>query len=160
MKKFTTLIFLLVIGLTTVTLHSCKDDCDEPIPEDKFSIINPKEIYEIGFRKSSLSDFYVINNYKEFEDVLLGIFGYRGSYRYNGSSDLIVGIGVYVDHLGFEPLAYEIKKYIDTDEIEIVITAKEKYKSERENPGYHWVWLNIPKTTAKIEAIRHYELVN
>lgn len=34
MKKFTTLIFLLVIGLTTVTLHSCKDDCQDPSNSD------------------------------------------------------------------------------------------------------------------------------
>jgi|AntAceMinimDraft_12_1070368.scaffolds.fasta_scaffold222888_1 hypothetical protein len=150
---------ITIVLLSSLLLFSCKEKCEEPISEEEFSLITPKEIYQVGFKKQSSKDLIVIENYAEFEEVLLGEFGYSGNYRYNEASDLVIGIGVYLDHLLYEPLEYDIRKYEKGNEIEVVIKVKERYQLVKNNPGYRWIWVNIPKSNATVKAVRNYEFI-
>ncbi len=155
MKQFS---IILLLSVSTF-FYSCKKDCVEP-QQETYSLIKPKEEYQLGFKPIADQDFYVLRSGPEFQDILIRKFRYSGNYFFNGEKDMVIGVGVYIDHIGYEPLIYEVKEYKQKGVIKIEVKAKERFTIIEPRPGFLWIWINIPKSDFKIEKSITYEQAN
>lgn len=72
---------MLSIGML---VNGCKEECPELELAEVYTLITPKETYEVGFKKDCEEDFYVLNDYDDLESVLIQKFGYGGNFKYAG----------------------------------------------------------------------------
>lgn len=131
-------IFCLSVVFSLLLMFSCRKNCIEP-QKTEYSLIIPKESYQVGFTVNASKTFYIIKSIDEFEDILINQFKYSGNYRYSGETEMVIGLGVYIDHLGYEPLSFQVKEYTQKGVIEIDVQVKEKYKILNHNPGFRWI---------------------